>query len=579
MRLNWGTAPFSLFDVLEICLTLLCLGIALARPAMGMGCFARIEGILLRVSRRPWVCAVILFAFPIVFRCLLLPVYGPPVPFISDEYAYLLQADTFASGRLTNPSPPLPQHFASVYVLAQPTYTAEYQVGQGLMLALGQVATGVPWAGVMLSMGLMCALIYWALRAWMPDIWAFVGTATIVDVQWGVLSYWMNSYWGGCVPAIGGALALGALPRMRERNRVFFSFVAAAGLIILINSRPLEGVLLTLVAACALVYWTVISRELSWSALVGRVVPSLVLSFAAAVAFAGYYNYSVTGKATEFPYLLYRSEYGLPQGFFWQKPVVMKTALPTDIRAEYEDQLRQHERRTSFKALVGATGGKLRRVWEFYVGVPLTVALVFLPFIWRGRNMGLAFWPLVVVIGLDNMLFFAFFPHYAGAVAVLIVVALAQCVRNMRASGPAGLFLSRSVPLVCVLGLLVPMCGRVLEGSLPAALTGAKKLWASEFFHEVSRERFVPQLERENGGQLVLVRYRPYDGEKKTEWIYNGADLERAKIIWARESGDAESDRRLIRQFSGRTVWLAEPDAKPPRITPYHWDKLPAVEH
>jgi len=569
VRLHWGTAPVSLFDLFEICLTLLCIGIAVAWPGFGSKWFARIEEILSQVSRRPSLCAPILFVFPILLRCLSLPVYAPPVPFISDEYAYLLQCDTFASGRLTNPSPPLPQHFASVYVLAQPTYTAEYQVGQGLVLAFGQVTTGFAWAGVVLSMGGMCALIYWALLAWMPRVWAFVGTAVIVDVQLGVLSYWMNSYWGGCVPAMGGALALGALPRLRERNRILFSFIMAAGLIILMNSRPLEGVLLTLLAAGALIYWSFYSRELSWPALLRRVVPSLVLSLAAAVTFAAYYNHRVTGEATEFPYILYRSEYGLPQGFFWQKPVRVTRMLPADIRAEYEDQLRQHERRTSLKALLGATGGKLRRLWEFYVGVPLTVTLVFLPFIWRGRNMGLAFWALAIVIGLDNMLFFAFFPHYAAAVTVVIAVALIQCIRRMRATGDAGLFLSRSLPLVCILGLVIPMCGRFAEGFLPPKLAGLKNLWQPEFLHEVSREQFVPQLEREPGRQLVLVRYQPYDGEKKAEWIFNRADLEGAKIVWARESGDRESDRRLIRQFSGRRVWLAEPDAKPPRVTPY----------
>ncbi len=569
MRLNWGTAPVSPFDLLQICLTLLCLVVAFARPTVGSKWFARIEEMLSGVSRRPWLCALILFAFPILFRCLLLPVYAPPVPFISDEYAYLLQSDTFASGRLTNPSPPLPQHFVSVYVLAQPTYTAEYQVGQGLVLAIGQITTGIPWAGVVLSMGAMCALIYWALLAWMPRVWAFVGALILVDVQLGVLSYWMNSYWGGCVPAIGGALALGALPRIREGKRFRFSLVMAAGLIVLINSRPLEGVLLTMVAAGVLIYWRAISKELSGRALAGRVVPALLVSFAAAVAFAGYYNHRVTGKATEFPYLLYRNEYGLPQGFFWQKPVALKTALPADIRAEYEDQLSQHERRTSWKALLAAMGGKARRFWEFYVGVPLTIALVFLPFIWRGRNMGLAFWALAIVIGLDNLLFFAYFPHYSAAVTVLIVLAMIQCIRSMRAFSQAGLFLSRSLPLVCVLGLLIPMCGRFVEGSLPPQLAGVKRLWNSEFFHEVSRERFVPQLEREPGKQLVLVRYQPYDGAKKTEWIYNRADLSTAKIVWARQLGDRESDRRVIQKFPGRRVWLAEPDAKPPRVTPY----------
>jgi len=580
--MNWGAAPISVLELFEILLTLLCAGIAWARPESGSTWFSRMEEALRKVSRRTWLCVVILFVFPIVLRLMLLPVYAPPVPFISDEYAYLLQSDTFASGRLTNPAPALWQNFASVYVLASPTYTAEYQAGQGLILALGQVLTGVPWVGVMLSVGVMCALIYWALLAWLPPVWAFTGTLIVVDVQIGVLSYWMNSYWGGCVPAMGGALVVGSLPRLRDGNRVLFSFVTAAGLIILMNSRPLEGVFLTIVAAGALVHWTFLGKELSLRALLGQVLPSLALSFALAVAFAGYYNHRVTGNAAEFPYLLYRSEYGLPQGFFWQKPVHITTPLPADIRSEYEEQLQQHERRTSLKSLLKATGGKLRRFWEFYVGVPLTLTLAFLPFIWREgrrlrdisarmtrRNKGLAVWTLVIVIGVDNMLFFAYFPHYSAAVMVLIVLVIIQCLRRMRCWGPAGLFLSRSLPLVCVLGLLIPMGGRMVEGFLPPGLAAVKMLWQSEFVHEVSRERFVPQLEREPGKQLVLVRYQPYDGERKHEWIFNRANLQTARIVWARDSDDPQTVRRLEEQFAGRKVWLAEPDAKPPRVTPY----------
>ncbi len=542
---------------------------AFARPRFANNCFSGIEQLLRAVSCRPWLCAFILFSFPIFLRLLLLPVYGPPAPFISDEYAYLLQSDTFASGRLTNAAPALWQNFASIYVLARPTYTAEYQAGQGLVLALGQVLTGVPWVGVMLSMGAMCAVTYWALLAWLPSVWAFSGTLVLVDIELGVLSYWMNSFWGGCVPAIGGALVMGALLRLRDRKRVLYSFVMASGLIVLMNSRPLEGVFMTIVAAGALVFWTFCSKRLSVRDLLSRVLPSLALSVAAALAFAGYYNYRVTGSAAEFPYLLYRGEYGLPQGFFWQKPVRASMDLPADIRSEYEDQLRQHERRKSLLALVGATGGKVRRFWEFYIGVPMTVTLLFLPFIWRERNMRLALWTLVMVLGVDNLTFFAYFPHYSAAVTVLIVLVVIQCIRGMRVSAAAGLFLSRALPLVCAFGLVIPMCGRWIQGSLPPSLAGARRLWDSEFVHEVSRERFVPQLQREPGKQLVLVRYQPYNGERKTEWIFNRANLQDAQIVWAREPDDPRTVQRLLEQFAGRKVWLAEPDAKPPRVVPY----------
>ncbi len=569
MRLDWGTAPISALQVLELLLTLLCVGIAFLRPGFAGLWFSKVEDLLWKISRRPWLCILILAFLPILLRLLILPVYGAPAPFISDEYAYLLQADTFASGRLTNPTPPLADHFDSVYVFTRPTYTAEYQVAQGLLLAAGRVLFGSPWAGVMASMGLLCVLTYWALLGWLPRVWAFTGTLVILDLQLGVLSYWMNSYWGGCVPGIGGALVLGALARLREAPRVRYSFILSGGVVVLMNSRPLEGILLGLLAAGAVLYWIIFARELTFTTTLTQILAPAAITLIAALIFIGYYNYRVTGRAAELPYLLYRDRYGVPQGFFWQKPRIVNTPLPSDIQAEYEDQLQQHERRKSPAALALATGGKLRRFWNFYIGVPLTLTLIFAPFIWRERNMGLALGGLVLVLVLDNMTFFAYFPHYSAAVIALIVLALVQCIRRLRAGGRAGKFLSRSLPLVCALGLAVPLCGRLMERLLPAPLSGIEELWASEFERDLSREIFVPRLEREPGRQLVLVRYKPWQHQKKKEWIYNSADIDASKIVWARESDDPASNRALLRYFAGRTVWLGEPDATPPRITRY----------
>lgn len=573
MRLDWGTAPLSALELLEICLTLVCIAIAFLHPAIARNSFSRLESVLLATARRRWLAPLLIALFPIVLRLLLLPVYGIPSPLISDEYAYLLQADTFASGRLTNPSPPMAEQFTSVYVFTNPTYTAEYQVAQGLLLAAGQALTGIPWAGVMAGMAVLCLLIYWALLGWIPRVWAFVGTLVIVDIPLGVLSYWMNSYWGGCIPGIGGALVLGGLVRLglvrlRHGSRIRYSLITAAGLIILFNSRPLEGIALAVLAGAGVFYWVFIARELTFATAAARICLPAALAFGAAMTFMGYYNYRVTGHATQLPYLLYRNRYGVPQGFFWQKPVVVNTSMPVEIRAEYEDQLQQHERRKSLRALALATGGKLRRFWDFYIGVPLTVALLFVPFIWRERNMGLALWALILVLGIENMTFFAYFPHYSAAVIAIIVLVLIQCLRRMRASGETGLFLSRALPIVIFLGLMIPFCSRMV------AVPALTRISASEFQHEISREKFVPELESVPGRQLVLVRYNASIPGKKKAWIYNGADIADSKIIWARESDDPNLNRKLLQCFPGRQVWLAKPDTDPPEVIRYPADSL-----
>ena len=117
--------------------------------------------------------------------------------------------------RLANPTHAMHQFFETYFVLQEPTYSSIYAIGQGLVLAVGRVLFGHPWAGVALSVAAFCSLCYWMLRAWTTPTWAFVG-GVLAAIQFGPLNQWMNGYWGGAVSATAGCLVFGALPRLRE---------------------------------------------------------------------------------------------------------------------------------------------------------------------------------------------------------------------------------------------------------------------------------------------------------------------------------------------------------------------------
>src|SRR5205814_2341218 len=153
---------------------------AWCRPTLGAQWFERIEAMFSRLaSRRALAIAVIGFS-TLVLRIAVLPVEPIPEPAVHDEFAYLLQADTFAHGRLTNPTPPMWEHFETFHEIFQPTYCAKFFPGQGLFLTLGQVVFGHPFWGVWVTSGLMCAAITWMLQGWFSPGWAFLGGALAI---------------------------------------------------------------------------------------------------------------------------------------------------------------------------------------------------------------------------------------------------------------------------------------------------------------------------------------------------------------------------------------------------------------
>jgi hypothetical protein len=67
--------------------------------------------------------------------------------------------------------------------------------------------------------------------------------------------------------------------------------------------------------------------------------------------------------------------------------------------------------------------------------------------------------------------------------------------------------------------------------------------------------------------QLVFVRYESGHNPSQ-EWVYNGADIDHSKVVWAREMDPAENER-LMNYFHDREVWLLRADDLAPHVVHY----------
>lgn len=551
--------PFFLTEseTLELWLAAAALLLAVWRPRLLRRWFGRWERQAAQFARRPWRGLLVCGLFPVILRLLTVSLYPPAIPKIADEFGYLLLADTFAHGRLTNPPHPLWQHFETIYVLHQPTYTSIYPLGMGVVYGLAQILHVPLWFAVALVLGGLCAAIYWMIEAWLPPHWALLG-GLLAALHLTVFSQWMHSYWGGGLAALGGALVLGAVPRLMRSQRPLHACLFLLGIATVINTRPYEGVMLSVLPCAAVAWWLISNRTVPLARRLLHVALPIALLGAGMVAFLAYYNWRVTGSPFVTGYQLHRTAYGTPQTFYWQPPVPAPHFRHKAIEDCYEWQLAYRKVADSKWRLLDFTAKKARAFWSFFIGPLLSIPLLTL-FCLRFRwSLALPFSSgLLMMIGVALYPFF--FPHYTAPVTGTLFLAVAVGLRRLRAirfrGARAGLALGRWV----ILALALSVVWQIWED------IGNRD---TRLLHPLTPRAQVEQRLLEGGGKhLVIVSYGP-DHVFHNEIVYNAADIDASPIVWAR---DMERDNdELLRYYQNRTVWIFQPDAKPPRLSPYN---------
>jgi hypothetical protein len=534
---------------------------------------AQAEAVFSRLARRKGTALLLVGGLAIAMRLAALPILPIPTASVDDEYSYLLQADTFLHGRLTNPTPALWTHFETLHINMRPTYQSKYPPAQALVLAMGTLIGGFPILGVWLSMAAMCMAICWMLQEWISPEWALAG-GLIVAMRLSVFSYWGNSYWGGAVAAAGGALLLGGLVRLMKSPRIGDALLAGAGIAILANSRPYEGALLCIPVAGALLFWLLGKGKADFLYAMRNAILPLALCVAATAIAMGYYNWRVVGSPFRLPYQVYENTYGVSPLFIFQQQRPQPVYTQAALREYYVAvDLPYYQSTRSVRGVLLSWYQQIRSVWLLLLGPILTLPLLAAALIqrkslkWRQLDWKGRFLISAGVISLAGLAMETYWQaHYAAPMTSLLILIVLLAMRRMRrwhwSGAPAGLFISRAVLPCCALMLLL----RAAAGPLHMDTGPAwPPTWYNSGLRTVPREEIERKLQSLPGKSLVVVGYNTHGNiNVPHEWIYNAPDIDSAKVIWAWDMGEAKN-QELFDHFRDRQIWKIEVASNAPQ--------------
>jgi hypothetical protein len=499
--------------------------------------------------KHPALYIVAAMLLPVALRLAMLPWFPPPEPHLHDEFSHLMVADTLTAGRMANPPHSLWLHLETIYILQHPTYSSVYPLGQGLILAVGKIVIGNPWAGVLLSVALMCGATSWMLFGCLPPKWAAAGSL-LAAVSYSLANYWVNSYWGGAFCAFGGALLFGALCRLRRSPALTTALLGGLGWAIVWLTRPWESLLLLMIFWGFILVFASRAPRL-WKSWLGPVAIMSSMQILAGGVTA-LQNRAVTGSFTTFPYFLDQQVYGVPQSFLWQKPIEEPSLRFAELKEMYRWQRMTKDHTDTHP--VHHLGGNLYRAWHFFVGPWYSLPFVLLIFRLRDWQV-IAGCGIISAAMLASVLYPFFFPHYIAAYScVIFFLILRGLMATQRWS-----FRGRHVGPVLVLFL-------VSGGSLMGIRRDPSGL-SRDSSQAPFRGQVSNRLMHLPGRHVVFVRYGA-SHSFQDEWVYNAANVDASAIVWCRAI-DPAVDSEVTHYYKDRNFWIADVDGHTVRFSRY----------
>ncbi len=492
----------------------------------------------------------------------LLPVYFAghfPRPAGHDEFSYLLGADTFVHGRLTNPVPASWEHFESFHITVSPTYQTKYQPGMSLMLALGQWLTNEAYVGVIIALILAGIALAWMLDLWLPRRWALPMTLLAVVIM---VDAWGDNYFiAGPLATLAGALQLGLLRCFMGIRHYSFRWVDGLlwglSLVVLAWTRPFEGLLFSVLMGGAMLFCVLRQKQLTkWLI---RMLPGMALVLLPAGWFQARYNQALTGSATTFPYFIHDQQYFISPPFLFQSPFPEPVYRHEVIRQFHRGMAERYQEFRDPGMLLKIISFRFGIAWLHFGLLLWLIPFFVLPELWVRRETRWLLMLWVIFLAIIQVVAW-FLPHYAAPAWPAWWIVIAVSIRLLRRWTWRGKQVGRFIVCFCI----ATTCSYVLVEKMVIPML-------FDFAWTSKKVQIAAQLLAQGPRHLVLLEYAA-DHDTGQEWVYNGADIAMEPIIWAR-SMDQEHNRELIRNYPDRAVWLLKVNThdqkQPLKLLPY----------
>ena len=202
--------------------------------------------------------------------------------------------------------------------------------------------------------------------------WALFGA--FIGLELCIFSYWMNSYWGGAVAALGGALVIGAWVRIVRAKQWRYAWLFGIGAVIVILARPFEGSVLVVPALIGL----------GLADRTARVWLPIIIIGILGISCLAYDNYRVTGHSLRLPYREYERYEIVPPFSIVPISKTPRTSRYFDLESRNRET---YERARSWRLFIDRPLDWLT-LFRWYFGnlVWLLPLVVFMPGLWRSKR-------------------------------------------------------------------------------------------------------------------------------------------------------------------------------------------------